>query len=114
MAYDQLKAKRIWETVLNVPYGRVANYGLIADLAGLPGRARLVGTVMQFAPEDMQLPWHRILKSNGQIAFAAGSDMAHKQAELLRTEGIIVFNNRVRLKQYLWQPDLGELLRFEY
>jgi len=114
MAYNQQKAAQIWNTVIKVPYGKVASYGLIADLAGLPGRARLVGTIMQYAPAEMNLPWYRILKSNGHLAFPGGSQMARRQTDLLREEGIIVVNNRVNLKHFLWQPDLGELLRFEY
>ena len=40
---DDSKYQRIWQTVLQIPVGKVASYGQIADLAGLPGRARLVG-----------------------------------------------------------------------
>ena len=38
--------QRIWQTVQAIPLGNVASYGQIADLAGLPGRARLVGTAL--------------------------------------------------------------------
>jgi methylated-DNA-protein-cysteine methyltransferase-like protein len=114
MSFNQQKARQIWTMVGRVPPGKVANYGLIADLAGLPGRARMVGTMMQYAPDEMNLPWYRILKSNGQLAFKPGSNMAHKQTGLLQEEGVLVFNNRVNLKQFLWHPDLAELLMFEY
>ncbi len=114
MAFDPEKAQRIWMTVQQVPCGKVSSYGFIADLAGLPGRARMVGKVMQYAPEAMALPWHRILKSNGQIAFQAGSESARLQTELLRLEGVEVINNRVRLSRYGWQPALGELLLMEF
>ncbi len=101
-------------TVCKVPAGRVASYGLIADLAGLPGRARMVGKVMQDAPKSMQIPWYRILRSNGQIAFPAGSEMAKKQTGLLQEENVVVFNNRVNMKQFGWQPQLGELMEMEF
>ncbi len=114
MGYNRQYASQIWHTVQKVPVGKVANYGLIADLSGLPGRARLVGTIMQYAPSEMNLPWYRILKSNGQLAFSKGSPMALKQTECLAGEGVIVTNNRVNLNQFLWQPDLGELLNMQY
>ncbi len=114
MGYNRQHASQIWHTVQKVPEGKVASYGLIADLSGLPGRARLVGSIMQYAPADMKLPWYRILKSNGQLAFPKASDMALKQTALLIDEGVLVTNNRVNLKQYLWQPDLGELLTLPY
>ena len=114
MSFDREKAQKIWQTVNCVPKGKVSSYGFIADLAGLPGRARMVGKVMQYAPPEMQLPWHRILRSSGQIAFASGSKSARLQTELLRIDGVEVNNNRVRMSQYGWKPELGELLGMEF
>lgn len=101
---------RIWKTTLQIPKGKVASYGQIADLAGLPGRARLVGKAMGYAPKDMQVPWYRVLRSSGQLAFSAGSKDAETQKGLLQEEGVVVLKNRVKLKEFQWQPDLAELL----
>jgi methylated-DNA-protein-cysteine methyltransferase related protein len=109
------KVKQIWKTVQAVPFGKVASYGQIADLAGLPGRARLVGKSLGLAPHSMQLPWYRILRSSGQLAFEKGSAQAEKQKGLLQQEEVVVFNNRVKLKDFGWQPDLAEMLmKLEY
>lgn len=107
-------SQRIWHTVSRVPAGKVSSYGFIADLAGLPGRARLVGRVLRLAPDELQLPWHRILRSNGQIAFSRGSAEAQKQAGLLQEEGVVVLNNRVNMERFGWKPELGELMEMEY
>lgn len=101
---------KIWKTALTVPAGKVASYGQIADLAGLPGRARLVGKALGFCPKTLDVPWHRIVRSNGQIAFPKGSEQAMTQTGLLQQEGVAVLNNRVKLREFLWQPDLGDLL----
>ena len=114
MAFDKAKALKIWKTVCKVPSGKVSSYGFIADLAGLPGRARLVGKILQYAPDKMNVPWHRILKSNGQLAFAAGSKSAELQKGLLQEEGVVVLNNRVKLKAFGWNPRLGELMELEF
>lgn len=114
MAFDTNKAQKIWDTVSKIPVGKVASYGQIADLAGLPGRARLVGKVLGYAPKKLKLPWFRVLRSSGQLAFAAGSAEAEKQKGFLQEEGIVVLNNRVKLKQFGWAPDLGELLSMDY
>ncbi len=98
---------RIWQTVQQIPSGQVASYGQIADLAGLPGRARLVSKALRASP--MALPWHRVLRSNGQIAFAAGSAQAIEQIQLLASEGVPVQGTRVP-PQYSWRPDLATLL----
>ena len=114
MAFDKQKAEKIWLTVCKVPRGKVSSYGFIADLAGLPGRARLVGSIMQYAPDSMHIPWYRILKSNGQLAFPSGSKQAELQKGLLQEEGVVVFNNRVKLAEFGWHPQLGELMELEY
>lgn len=107
--------QRIWKTVLSIPVGKVATYGQIADLAGLPGRARLVGKSLGYSPEDMAVPWYRVLRSDGKIAFAKGSEQSIKQTGLLQGENVAVFNNRVKLSTFQWQPDLAELLfKLEY
>jgi methylated-DNA-protein-cysteine methyltransferase-like protein len=98
---------RIWQTVQQIPLGAVASYGQIADLAGLPGRARLVGKALRLSPTP--LPWHRVVRSNLTLAFAPGSAEAAEQSALLRQEGILLRANRIP-KQYQWQPNLAELL----
>lgn len=106
---------RIWHTVLAIPSGKVASYGQIADLAGLPGRARLVGRALGYAPDELEVPWFRVLRSSGQLAFPAASKTALRQSRLLHEEGVAVSNNRVNLKRYGWQPDATELLfRLDY
>lgn len=106
---------KIWRTVLAIPAGKVASYGQIADLAGLPGRARLVGKSLGYTPDALEVPWYRVLRSNGQIAFPRGSEGASRQTGLLQEEGVVVLNNRVRLREFQWQPDLAELLfKLEY
>ena len=108
------KAQQICQTVCRVPHGKVSSYGKIADLSGLPGRARMVGKVMQFAPSEMKVPWYRVVKSNGCIAFPSGSESAKKQTGLLQEEGVIVLNNKINMKKFGWQPDLAEILMMEF
>ena len=102
--------ERIWHTIALIPEGYVTSYGKIADLAGLPGRARYVGYCLRNVPASLTLPWHRVLRSNGQIAFRAGTSQADTQCELLAEEQVLVQNNRVNLKLYGWEPGLDVLL----
>jgi len=101
--------QRILEAIRAVPKGRVAGYGHIARRAGLPGRARLVARVLR-DHGDPDLPWHRILRSDGRIAFPEGSPVFREQAERLRADGVIVTRGRVRmpvddnLDAALWGP----------
>ena len=89
-------AERILAAIRAVPRGQVAGYGHIAQRAGLPGRARLVARILS-ENEDPGLPWHRILRSDGRIAFPVGSKQFREQSQRLRAEGVKVENGRVKL-----------------
>ncbi len=104
------KAERIWQTVIAIPEGKVASYSQIADLAGLPGRARYVSKAMSLAPDTMKLPWYRVLRSDGKLAFPISSKAALLQSNLLSKESVPVLKNRVSMQQHQWQPELSEIL----
>ncbi len=102
-------AQRIQSVTRRIPRGAVANYGQIADLAGLPGRARMVGRALGQDDDRSTLPWHRVLCSDGRIAFPPDSDAFAVQRERLLAEGVIVQNGRVDMRRHRWQPSLAEL-----
>lgn len=92
---DLSAAERILATIRTIPRGQVAGYGEVARRAGLPGRARLVARVLS-ENQDAGLPWHRVLRSDGRIAFPENSRAWREQARRLRAEGVIVEKGRVR------------------
>ncbi|GGK07429.1 MGMT family protein [Luteimonas terricola] len=89
-------ADRILAAVRAIPRGEVAGYGEVARRAGLPGRARWVARLLAVS-DDPGLPWHRVLRSDGRIAFPAGSDAWEEQARRLRADGVEVVGGRVRI-----------------
>jgi methylated-DNA-protein-cysteine methyltransferase related protein len=101
---------RIYAAIAAIPRGRVASYGAIAARAGLPGRARLVGKALGETPDGMELPWHRVLRSSGQIAFPPGSRGFREQSQRLRAEGVVVRNGRVPLTTFGLDADLDRAL----
>jgi methylated-DNA-protein-cysteine methyltransferase-like protein len=88
-------ARRILAAVRAIPPGQVAGYGEVARRAGLPGRARLAARVLA-GNEDPALPWHRVLRADGRIAFAEGSAGWREQCRRLRAEGVRVEGGRVK------------------
>ncbi|MDR3385775.1 MAG: MGMT family protein [Rudaea sp.] len=96
----------ILRTIAAIPRGRVASYGEIAARAGLPRRARLVGRVLRESSPAANLPWQRVLRSDGRIAFPAGSRGHREQRQRLLSEGVTVVKGRVDLKRFGWQRDL--------
>ena len=99
---------KILKTLSIVPSGYVISYGQLADLAGLPGKARLVGKCLKGS--DVTTRWHRVIRADGKIAFPAGSELAEEQRSLLVSEGVVVRNHRVNMKIYGWKPSLYTLL----
>ena len=87
-------AYRILDAIRAIPSGEVAGYGAVARRAGLPGRARLVARVLS-ENADPALPWHRVLRSDGRIAFPADHTNFTEQQQRLRAEGVAVRNGRV-------------------
>ncbi|MBX3692457.1 MGMT family protein [Dokdonella sp.] len=96
----------IHRAVLAIPRGCVASYGEVAARAGLPGRARLVGRVLAAAGEAARLPWHRVLRANGQLAFPPDSAAFREQKRRLAAEGVILRGTRVDLGRHGWQCNL--------
>ncbi|HDN9014125.1 MGMT family protein [Aeromonas salmonicida] len=102
------KVARIETILALIPPGKVVSYGQVADLAGLPGRARLVGKVLR--ETDKVLPWHRVLGAGGTISLPKGSTGFMEQTGRLQQEGVPVIGGRVKMREWQWQPDLAELL----
>jgi methylated-DNA-protein-cysteine methyltransferase-like protein len=100
---------RILAAIRAVPAGRVAAYGEIARRAGLPGRARLVAKVLA-SNDDPQLPWHRILRADGRIAFPPRSKGYREQSARLREEGVKVTAGRVKIEVRAAEDDIDALL----
>lgn len=101
---EPTREQRIWQTVLAIPQGRVASYGQVAEMAGLGRQARFVGRALGMLPEGHQVPWHRVLRSTGQIAFPPGSERRDEQVQRLRTEGVEVLDGKVPMGRFRWQP----------
>jgi len=98
----------VYEVVREIPYGRVATYGQVAMLAGLPGHARLAGYAMFNLPEELaeDVPWHRVINSQGRISYSEsrrGND--YRQRELLEAEGVVFDRHgRIDLRVFGWKP----------
>lgn len=106
-------AARILAAIKRIPKGNVCTYGGVADVAGLPRRARLVGTVLRQTPASRGVPWFRVINASGRISFPLGSAAYARQRKHLEDEGVDFVGGRVDLNRYGWPPRakmLDELL----
>ncbi len=89
--------------VSSIPRGKVATYGQVARLAGLPGYARYVGYTMKTLPSDSKMPWFRVVNSKGQLSFPKQSVRYRAQQEKLEAEGIVFSEGKFCLQTYQWE-----------
>jgi methylated-DNA-protein-cysteine methyltransferase related protein len=101
--------RAIYAVVSRIPRGRVATYGQVAILAGLPGRARLVGYALHALRDGSRLPWHRVVNARGEISPRSDGGMDVVQRLKLERERVR-FDGRARipLGRFRWRPGAGE------
>ncbi len=115
MKIDQAR-DLILAAVTAIPRGAVAGYGVVGERAGLKQQARMVAKVLSQLPAGSAVPWFRVLRSDGRIAFAPGSESFKRQRKLLVAEGCTVSaDGRVRaahaeasLDALMWGPMMGD------
>ena len=105
-SYDLISdcpSKRIYEAVKKIPYGHVATYSQIAEIAGDKKMARAVGNALHKNPDPDNIPCYRVVNAKGELAgeFAFGGKGV--QAKLLEAEGITVIDGKVDLNLFQWK-----------
>lgn len=102
--------ERVYKIVSQIPTGKVATYQLVAKLAGSPGAARVVGTLMKKNPNpvfknlEFVLPCHRVILSSGRLGEYSGG--AKLKQKLLAEEGVKIKDGKVE-KGYFWKKNLS-------
>lgn len=96
----------IYRVVRRIPRGRVATYGQVAELAGIPGQARQVGYALNALPDQATVPWQRVINARGEISPRADPGLVeHVQRALLEAEGVQFDDTgRIDLTRYRWKP----------
>ncbi|KAH8590324.1 6-O-methylguanine DNA methyltransferase [Bisporella sp. PMI_857] len=106
----------VYSAIQEIPYGKVTSYGHIAKLVGTPQRPRQVGVCLKHLPSDPShtfhngnVPWQRVINSQGIISPRGHPSGAAHQAQVLRGEGVTVNTSamgelRIDLGEYGWFP----------
>jgi methylated-DNA-protein-cysteine methyltransferase related protein len=97
--------ERIWRVVARIPRGRVASYGQVAELAGLPRAARQAGYAMHALPAGSRVPWQRVVNARGEVSPRSDGGGEDVQRALLEREGVAFDpRGRIDLARYGWRP----------
>ena len=105
---------KIYDIVRQIPAGKVATYGTVAELAGNRRWAQAVGNALHRNPAPFSLdgdnssnaliPCHRVVSADGRLAVNFGAGGIQAQAALLERENVCVVMNTVDLDLYAWNP----------
>lgn len=100
---------KIYEVVKQIPYGKVATYGQVAELAGNKRWARVVGYALHVNPDPENIPCYRVVNREGRVSEAFAFGGGNRQITLLENEGVRVLDGCVDMEHYQWYvPRLGE------
>lgn len=91
---DRFKSQ-VLHILSEIPKGECIAYGELAKLAGFPGYARQVGSLMKKLPKDTKLPWHRVINAQKRISFPENTDGYLRQKEKLEKEGWIIVGSKL-------------------
>ena len=92
--------EKIYDAVLQIPYGKVATYGQIAVIAGNRNYARIVGNALHRNPAPNIIPCYRVVNAKGRLAPSFAFGGIEEQQKLLESEGIEVNKGFVNLEIY--------------
>jgi len=99
---------RIYAVVRRIPRGKVATYGQVARLAGLPGRARQVGYALHALPRGTRVPWQRVVNAQGKVSLRRVPGAELTQRMLLLQEGVrFGGGGRIPLARFGWPESLA-------
>lgn len=77
--------RRVWDALLEIPYGETRTYGQIAAVIGNPNASRAVGLANNRNPIPIFIPCHRVIGSDGKlVGYGGGVEM---KRQLLSIEG---------------------------
>ncbi|TLS36989.1 MGMT family protein [Pseudalkalibacillus caeni] len=98
--------ERVVTIIKQIPSGKVMTYGQIAKLAGSPKGARQVVRILHSMSSKHNLPWHRVVNRNGEVALE-NEELFYVQKMSLESEGVIFKNsNSICLEDYIYQPEI--------
>ncbi len=86
-----------------IPKGKVATYGQIATLAGSPRAARQVVRILHSSSKKHNLPWHRVINSQGKISLLPNQGFEIQKALLIKEKVKFSLSDTINLKKYLWE-----------
>jgi len=94
--------QKIYSVVRKIPKGRVATYGQVARLAGIPSQPRRVGYALGIS-DGKNIPWQRVVNAKGEVSGRSEPYAVGHQQGLLMEEGVEFNRGRIALEKFQWK-----------
>ena len=103
-------SENVYDMVRQIPTGKVATYGLIAQLLGRPQSGRYVGFALRNNPHpgtgSDNTPCHRVVFKDGRLCDGFAFGGPDVQRKLLEAEGVtFADNSHVDMQACLWNGE---------
>ena len=96
--------ERVFQIVMQIPFGNVTTYGHIASALGSRKSSRMVGFALNTVKDRINIPCHRVINRNGELSGKLHFATPTLMRELLEAEGIEFNGDAVDLNKFLWIP----------
>lgn len=80
--------KKVWNELKKIPKGEVRTYKEIAAAIGKPNSSRAVANACGKNPKPIEIPCHRVIRSDGSLGGYSGKGGVSTKRKLLKREGI--------------------------
>ena len=88
MIMGTLFQNRVWNELKKIPKGEIRTYKEIAIAIGKPNSARAVANACGKNPRPIEIPCHRVIRSDGNLGGYSGKGGLSMKRKLLKKEGI--------------------------
>ena len=78
--------RKVWEELKKIPLGTTKSYKQIAKAIGCPNASRAVANACGKNPKPIEIPCHRVIKSDGSLGGYSAQGGAETKRKLLELE----------------------------
>ena len=81
---------KVWRYLKKIPVGSIKTYLQVAKAIGKPLAVRAVASAIAKNPYPLQIPCHRVIRSDGSLGGYSGKGGLKLKKKILKKEGIIL------------------------
>ena len=89
------KFLEVYNLTKQIPNGKISTYKEIEKSLGNKNLVRIVGYILSKNTDRINIPCHRVIRSNGEIGGYTSKNGTNEKIDILRSEGIKIIDKKV-------------------